>query len=312
MQPISPRPFRSETDLRPLVELHNAVEQAGGRPPTLTVERMQHALEAPHLYRYVVDAPGEIGVLAGYGVLFRQHQERCYGDVKVHPHWRRRGIGKELTAALVSKAVELGTRYLAIDVDHTNQEAIRFLLAQGFRFRGDTWALVAPAGAFLPLPDWPAGYSVKPYMEIHDLPLMVALSNRTFGDLWGHWENTPGLVDEVRMAETLDYYDPAGIFIAVNSAGEAVGQCRAKAARDAHSDFTSTHVIDQPGVVPEHREAGLHVPLALTAAHWLRSQAARPIRLESWGDSATTIAHYEGLGFALVEHEVSYVRVLRL
>jgi GNAT superfamily N-acetyltransferase len=308
MHPINPRPFRAETDLHALVELHNAVEQAHGRPPTLTVERMQHALEVPHVYRYVVDAPNQTGVLAGYGVLFQQHMERCYGDVKVHPAWRRQGIGRELIAALVGKAVDLGTRYLAIDVDHANQDAIRFLLSQGFRFRGDTWALVAPVELALPTPVWPAGYTVKPFIDVRDLPLMVALSNHTFGDLWGHWENTPGLVNDKRMADTLDHYDPRGIFIVFDSTGAAVGQCRALAA----AERDGPHVLDQPGIVPDHRGNGLHVPLALTAARWLREQGGRPIRLESWGDPYGTILLYEALGFALVEHEVSYVRVLGL
>ena len=310
------RLFRPADDLIPLVELHNAVEEAEGRPATLTLERMRSALDAPHLYRWVVALPGKgaatadapEGWLAGYGVLYQQHAERCYGDVKVHPEWRRRGIGKELTAALVDKVVELRTRYLAIDVDHTNQDAIRFLLTQGFRFRGDTWALIAPAELDLPMPEWPAGYSVKPYVEIHDLPLMVALSNRTFGDLWGHWENTPGLVDEARMTETLGYYDPQGVFVVFDSTGAAVAHCRALAATDGESP----HILDQPGVVTECRDEGLHVPLALTAAHWLRAGGDRPIRLESWGDSRETIAAYEALGFKLADHQVSYVRVLGL
>lgn len=300
------RPFRRDDDLVPLVELHNTVEQAAGRPATLTDERLRRALDVPHLYRWVVDAPG--GELAGYAVLYQQHEERCYGDVKVHPKWRRRGVGRELLAALVRKAAELGTRYLAVDVDHSNQDAIRFLLSQGFRFRGDTWALVAPAALELPAPVWPAGYKVRSYAEIQDLPLMVILSNRTFGDLWGHWENTPGLVDEARMADTLDHFDPHGVFVVYDSTGAAVGQCRALAATEEHA----SHLIDQPGVVPEHRPAGLHAPLALTAAHWLREQGRRPVRLESWGDPSETIADYESLGFTLNEHQVSYVRVLSL
>ncbi len=60
--------------------------------------------------------------------------------------------------------------------------------------------------------------------------------------------------------------------------------------------------------MPDHRAAGLHAPLALTAARGLRELGARPFRRESWGESAATIALYETLGFALVEHEVSYVR----
>jgi mycothiol synthase len=300
------RPFRRDDDLVPLVELHNAVEQAEGRPATLTVERLKRALDAPHLYRWVVAGPA--GELAGYGVLYQQHVERCYGDVKVHPAWRRRGVGRELIAALVAKAAQLKTRYLAIDVDHDNQDAIRFLLSQGFRFRGDTWALVAPAALELPAPVWPAGYGVRSYAEVQDLPLMVALSNRTFGDLWGHWENTPGLVDEARMADTLDHFDPRGVFVVFDSTGAAVAQCRALAAAEENAP----HIVDQPGVVPEHRAAGLHAPLALTAAHWLREQDRRPIRLESWGDPFETIAGYELLGFDLAEHQISYVRVLSL
>jgi len=315
---ITARPFRPDADLVPLVDLYNAVEQAEGRPATLTVERMSRTLATSRLIRWVVDAPqvdppqvdAPHGAkeLAAYGVLFQQHVARCYGDVRVHPAWRRRGIGRVLVAELVRKAAELGTRYLAIDVDHANQDAIRFLLSQGFRFRGDTWAMIASASQALPSPVWPAGFVVKTYAELQNLPLMVALSNRTFGDLWGHWENTPGLVDEARMAETLDHYDPHGVFVVFDLAGGAVAQCRALAATDERAP----HILDQPGVVPEQREIGLHVPLALTAAHWLRANGAKPIRLESWGDTRQTIAGYEALGFALVEHEVSYVRVLSL
>ena len=125
-------------------------------------------------------------------------------------------------------------------------------------------------------------------------------------DRWGHWENFPGAMDEVHLAGILEQFDPAGIFIVRDSAGNAVAQCRAKAA--AHD--TSPHILDQPGVIPAAGDAGLHAPLALTAAHWLLAQGAQPIRLESWGDSAATIAVYEALGFERVEHEVSYAREL--
>lgn len=303
------RPFRAETDLSGLVALHNAVDAAEGREPTLTIQQMRRATDSPKLHRWVIDAPDGAGELAGYGVLFHQTPDRCYGDVRVGLAWRRRGLGRLLVDQLVTKAAELGTRYLAIDVDHTNQEALRFLLSQGFRYRGDTWALVAPAGRELPPPVWPDGYTVRAYAEVNDLPLYVALKNHTFGDLWGHWENTPGLVDEAQVAANLGRFDSRGSFLVFDPAGAAVGQCRTLPAKGDGSGDTP-HILDQPGVVPAHRAAGLHAPLALTAAHWLRAQEARPIRLESWGDPAATIAIYEALGFTLEEHEVSYVREL--
>ncbi len=59
----------------------------------------------------------------------------------------------------------MGTRYLAIDVAQQgqtsgprsqtggaadNREALRHCMSQGYRYRGDTWALSCPAGGRLP------------------------------------------------------------------------------------------------------------------------------------------------------------------
>jgi len=300
------RPFRADTDLAALVDLVNAVEAAEGREPSLTIERLESLLAIPGLYRWVAVAPDDSTRLAGYGVVFHHMPQRCYGDVRIHPARRREGVGRRLLGPMVQKAADLGARYLTIDVAAANQDALRFLLSQGFRFRGDVWALVASPTAVLPQPAWPGGYSVETYADSPDLSGYVELCNRTFGDLWGHWENFPGAMDEAHLTGMLEQFDPAGIFIVRDSAGNAVAQCRAKAA----ADDTSPHILDQPGVIPAARDAGLHAPLALTAAHWLRAQGAQPIRLESWGDSAATIAIYEALGFEGVEHEVSYAREL--
>jgi hypothetical protein len=192
----------------------------------------------------------------------------------------------------------------------SNQDALRFLLTQGFRYRGDTWALLAPVGAKFPPPAWPAGYKVRSYAEAGDLSQLVKASNLGFSDLWGHWENTPCLVDEVLVAQNLPHFDPNGRFIIYDASGEVAGQCRTLAA-SAGADDDRPHILDQPGIAPEHRSAGLYRPMVLTAARWLQKQAPRPIRLESWGDSRETVAVYESLGFNLIEHEVSYVRELK-
>ncbi|MBK7218323.1 MAG: GNAT family N-acetyltransferase [Candidatus Promineofilum sp.] len=318
MTEIHVRPLAPESDLPALVDLLTAIRHAEGNPTPATADELRPALAAPRTRRWVAPEPDGDGLI-GLAVLFHQTPDRCYGDIRVHPAWRRRGVGRALSDALAAGAAELGTRYLAIDVaagqtggaaDQTggaadNREALRFLLSQGYRYRGDTWALSLPAAAELPAPVWPAGYEARSLAEVDDLPLFVDLCNATFGDLWGHHENTPGLVTVERMAEGLS--DPAGAFLVFGPDGAAVGQCRTfPAAADAPPD--APHVLDQPGIVPDHRAAGLHAPLALTAARWLRELGARPIRLESWGESAATIALYETLGFALVEHEVSYVR----
>ncbi len=298
------RPVEQERDLPALLALLNAIREVEGNAAT-TAEAVRPSLEAPRYGRWVAEAAGEEGLL-GLAVLFQQTPERSYGDIRVHPAWRRRGVGRALAGALLAGAAAQGVRYLAIDVEADNQTALRFLLSQGYRFRGDVWALNLPAATELPAPVWPAGYTVRSYADVDDLPLYTALNNRVFGDLWGHWENTPGLVDEAHVAEILTEFDPRGVFMVFDADGVAVAECRARACPpDAHSH--APHILDQPGVAPEHRAVGLHVPLALTAAHWLRAQAARAIRLESWGDAAATIDAYRALGFEPVEHEVSYV-----
>lgn len=299
------RPLEPDADLDALLELLRVVARAEGQEP-INADRLQAALLGPKEERWVAINPTESHDLIGYAVLFHQTTDRCYGDIKVHPAWRRRGVGRRLLDRLSGRAAELDVRYLAIDVPADNQDALRFLLSQGLRYRGDSWALLAPAEAELPPPVWPHGHTARSFAEVADLPLLVELCNRTFRDLWGHWENTPGMVTVERMRGWLAHADPAGTFLVFGPTGAPVGQCRTMpAAADAPAG--APHVLDQPGIVPEARDAGLHAPLALTAAHWLRGQSPRPIRLESWGDRREIIALYESLGFALAEHEVSYV-----
>lgn len=67
-----------------------------------------------------------------------------------------------------------------------------------------------------------------------------------------------------------------------------------------------TGLVDAPGIVPSYREANLYVPLLLTVLHWLAPQSPTTIEMESWGDSADTLAQYRALGFALVQEAISY------
>ena len=319
MAEISVRPLEPETDLTALADLLTAIRQAEGNLSPATADELRPALAQPKFRRWVATEPDGEGLI-GLAVLFHQTPDRCYGDIRVRPNWRRRGVGRALGEAMAAGAAELGTRYLAIDVAAgqtsgaaDNREALRFLLSQGFRFRADTWALSLPAATELPVAEWPVGYGARSLAQVNDLPLFVDVCNATFGDLWGHHENTPGQVTVERMAEWLADADPAGVFIVFGPGGVPVGQCRAfpaaaGAAEDTPGVLGTPHVLDQPGIAPDYRVAGLHIPLALTAAAWLRGRGERHIRLDSWGDSAETIALYEALGFALVEHEVSYVR----
>ena len=304
------RPFDQNIHMDSLMELFRAVQTEAGEPITASSEDMRDQLTRPNHFRWVAYWGNTSEELAGYAVLFHQTPDRCYADIKVRPKWRRNGIGRQLLDRLIQQATTLKTSHLAIDVTATNKDALRFLLSQGFRYRGDTWALLTPAGADFPAPVWPDGYTARSFDEVQDVSRLVEGSNAGFSDLWGHWENTPGLVNEELVADRLKHFDPAGIFIIYDPAGDVAGQCRTTVAnRDAAPD--RPHILDQPGIAPEHRSKGLYEAMVLMAARWLTRQDQRPIRLESWGDPAGTVAIYESLGFKLIEHEVSYVRELK-
>ena len=307
MANISVRMLEPETDLTALADLLTAIRQAEGNASPATADELRPALAQPKFRRWVATKPDGEGLI-GLAVLFHQTPDRCYADIRVHPAWRRQGVGRALGDALAAEAVELGTRYLAIDIAADNREALRFLLSQGFRFRGHVWVLEAAAAIAFDAPQWPPGYVMRPFSDSGDLALLADLKNRSFGDLWGHWENTPGLVTEQTLRDRLPPIEPDEVFIVYDEGGAGVGQCRLFPP-PSEGPAKVPHVIDQPGVVPAHRSAGLHTLLLQTAARALQERRGRqPLRLESWGDSAETIALYEALGFALVEHEVSYVR----
>jgi ribosomal protein S18 acetylase RimI-like enzyme len=68
--------------------------------------------------------------------------------------------------------------------------------------------------------------------------------------------------------------------------------------------------LDAPGLVKEYRQRGFQRFLTLTVMHWLREKGTRPITLEYWGDDEQAIAIYRGLGFELVNEQVTYHKEL--
>ncbi len=159
--------------LQPFIHVYHALADAGNHrilhAQAITADQLRSALAAPNFYRWLAFDRNEQDRPVGIGVVFHQMAARCYGDAKVHPEWRRRGIGRMLIDRMVEKARSLDARYLAIDVAADNQDALRFLLTQGFRFRGDVWALTSPPGTELPPPRWPDGYQVTTYADSPDL-----------------------------------------------------------------------------------------------------------------------------------------------
>ena len=243
----------------------------------------------------------------GYTFIFTQSPFRAALHVAVHPDWRRRGLGQALFVRNLEEARELGVRQILTNTNARNTAAVAFLHRQGFQLAGEAWSLHLPAGLPVAEPEWPAGFTVRRYVETPDLTLLANLLNQCYADRWGHTENTPGAVDEARVARSLEYWRPEDLLIAFAPGGQAVGVCENRPATDPAED----HLLGAPGIAPAYRSPELYRALTLTAARCLRRYGPQAIRLESYGDDEDVIAIYQELGFSLDGQFLSYLYDLK-
>ena len=127
--------------------------------------------------------------------------------------------------------------------------------------------------------------------------LFLRAVNRCFEGQWGHHTVTAEWV-----SEWLQVLDRAGILFAFGPDGDVAGTVRA----DRYSEPVG--YVGAPGVAPEHRGAGLYIPLLLAAAQRLRERSPEAIELEAWGDAPETLAAYEMQGFRVVRQAIAYER----
>lgn len=136
----------------------------------------------------------------------------------------------------------------------------------GFKRRASYTRLRAPG------PPVPVELALPPLDRIQEV------QRACFGDVWGHHD--PGLPES------------DSVFVGLHEGGTWVGICEV----DLEAQW-----IDGPGVVPWLRTPDRYARLVRGAAAYLQND---PVVLETWGDSASTLAAYESLGFEVV-HSVS-------
>lgn len=307
----------TEADLFRLLRLYNEIEAHDRDPNPSTEADLRGQLKwlghDPARDRWVVEDPDNSDHFIGYGRVFAQSSERTVVWILVHPAWRRKQIGTRLLQRALERAREQGATHVTSIANVTDAVATAFLTHNEFSTAGDTWSLLAPPDLLPETPLWPTGYMVRSYAEVQHLPTLVEAQNRSYGDMWGHRENTPGAVNEQYLAKAMiehpEYLIPEAMFIAFAPDGSVAGFCRAEFEERGTEKLK---VVDSPGVAPEHRPQRLQRPLTLTAMHWLNTQQPGPIALYSWGDNAQTVEIYRELGFVVQEHCIEYKRELKL
>ena len=116
---------------------------------------------------------------------------------------------------------------------------------------------------------------------------MVKAYQRSFGDLWGH---NPATLEN--LAPWLEEIDPDGLFLLFDTLGNVAGNVVA-----TRTSGDEPHLLDAPGLAPEHRRPELYAALASVALEWVLALEPQDVTLESWGDSDAVISAYGALRF---------------
>ncbi|HZU69650.1 MAG TPA: GNAT family N-acetyltransferase [Ktedonobacteraceae bacterium] len=304
------RHFDPQHDFTALMTLLQIVEQTDQDGEDVSEAMLREQLiwpgHDPMHDRWVV-FPSDSDALIGYGVVFQgPDDEHADVHIAVHPQWRLYGIGSQLLNHLLARAHEKGAQDVRAYATVQNSAARAFLSAHGFEPVAMYTRMLATEIHGFPIARMPSGFTVRSYDQVQQLDLLVEAMNRGYEGLWGHRH-----VEREELGKWIPQFIQEGIFLLFAPGGTVAGMCRAEMSEHLTSlRGVPTALIDAPGIVPEYRETGLHVPLVLTAVQWLIPQAPARIEMESWGDALSTLASYRGLGFTPMQEAISYRRAL--
>ncbi|HEY4724187.1 MAG TPA: N-acetyltransferase, partial [Anaerolineae bacterium] len=199
-EPFLVRSFRPDTDLLPLVRLLTEMEcvDHDGEDTSESAQRawMNGPNHDPSRDRWVVESPDQPAELIGYGAIYTPTSERAAIYVAVHPAWRRRGLGSALLRQILNRARESGRSHASVYANEHNVAANAFLAHHHGQAMNGSWLLQAVAGSPLEEAAWPPGYTLRTYAEVQQVSTWIEVTTRSYGDLWGHGENTAGTVTE--------------------------------------------------------------------------------------------------------------------
>ncbi len=285
------------------------------------------------------------GELAGYAHLDPTDPvEGPSGELVIHPARRRRGLGLELTSALVATAGQLPLRLWA----HGDRPAATSLAAAaGFERVRSLWQMRRSLQASIDRPQIADGITIRTFVVGHDEDQWLALNHRAFAR---HPEQGAWTRADLDLRERESWFDPGGFFLAErggkmvgfhwtkvhgrNAAepasgatgpapgdvaepapGDVAAPAGAPAARaddsgagpagHGHQPIGEVYVV---GVDPAERGGGLGRALTVIGLRYLRSAGLLQVMLYVDEANTAAIRLYESLGFTHWDTDVMFAR----
>jgi mycothiol synthase len=306
------RHYAPEQDLSVLARMLTEIESMDRDGEDTSVEYLRASLAWPN-YRpaqdvWVAEAEGK---LIGYGVALEQPSQNCTIYVVVHPSYRRQGLGSQLLALTLQRALELGSKNILVYANEHNKSSNQFLTAHNFQPVGSSGSLKLEADAETSTAEFPKGFTLKRYSEVNDpLVLLKALEDCYLG-MWGHQHNENRTEEERRSPRFLQYYDADDILLLFDENHSIFGICSLKSQGKREANGELSDLLDAPGIIEKYREQGYQRALVLAGIGHLRRKGTRPITLEFWGDNETALNIYRSLGFEMVHRYIAYHKELQ-
>lgn len=249
-------------------------------------------------------------------------------ELVVDPEHRRRGHGRLLVTALLPLAQELADGRLRLWAHGESADAGALAAAMGFDRVRELWQMRRSLYAALPRVEVPDGVRVRTFAP-DDADAVLAVNAAAFADHpeQGRW--TRADVD-ARLGE--DWFDPAGLFLAVRDdggaqdgellafhwtkvhgavshahadEGTAAGSPAPAGAEHAHEAVGEVYVV---GVSPAAQGRGLGRLVTLLGLRYLRDRGLNQAMLYVDADNEAAVRTYTALGFARWDVDVQFRR----
>lgn len=222
-------------DVERVVEFLNICSVADLGVPEYDVETLRNEWTAPGLnieesMRLVETAKGQIVGFAEVSDL-APIPARIWTFARTHPEYESLGIGTQLTDWIEERARQAVARvpeeYRVVMLAETlsSKTAARaFLEERGMRYIRTFWQMRIDMDAEPPVPQWPEGITLKPFVRDQDLIPTIQARREIWRDHWGFIEQ-PLESDIEQWSHLVDHdpiFDPSLWFLAVDG-DEIVG-----------------------------------------------------------------------------------------
>ncbi len=294
----------STAEVTGVVELVNEVTDADGVLP-LSEHVMLHLRYGGDTgARHLLARTG--GRVVGYGHIdMSDAVAGAAAELAVRPDARGQGVGGAMVQRLLAEAVDGRLRLWA----HGQQPAAAALARHwGFRRERVLWQMRRSLFAPLPAPSFPPTITVRAFVPGRDERAWTEVNNRAFAD---HPDQGRWGIEEIRIREQEQWFDPAGFLIAERDDGSIAGFHWTKVHGGSvgtdhpHEAIGEVYIV---GVDPSAQGLGLGPALTLAGLRHLRSRGLAQAMLYVDESNSRAITVYERLGFSRWDTDVCFAR----